>query len=78
MEQLFSPCNEAVRKRLKQEQQFARIIMFAVDQEFADRTADARAFSLRPPLARGPDQGVVEGSAVPPVASERVFLQAAE
>ena len=70
MEKPRSPCVETVRERLKQEQQFAWMVMFAVEQAFADRTDEAQAFGLRPPKARCGDQGVV--------ASERIFLQAAE
>ena len=44
--------SRAHRERLKQEQQFARQIMFVADQAFAERTEIPSVSDLRPPEAR--------------------------
>jgi hypothetical protein len=63
-------------ERLKQEQQFARQIMFVADQAFADRTEIPSVSDLRPPEARHRDQA--EDGFVRPLPWEHLFRQAAE
>jgi hypothetical protein len=64
------------RERLKQEQQFARQIMFAADQAFADRTEIPSVSDLLPPEARHGDQA--KNGFVRPLPWEYLFRQAAE
>jgi hypothetical protein len=64
------------RERLKQEQQFARQIMFVAAQAVADRTEIASVTDLRRPAARHTDQA--EDEFVRPLAWEYLFGQAAE
>jgi hypothetical protein len=66
------------RERLKQEQQFARQIMFAAAQAFADRTEIPRVPDpdLGPPEARHGDQP--EDGFIRPLPWECLFREAAE
>jgi hypothetical protein len=64
------------RERLKQEQQFARQIMFVAAQAVADRTEIASVADLRRPAARRADQA--GDGFVRPLAWEHLFGQAAE
>jgi hypothetical protein len=63
-------------ERLKQEQQFARQIMFVADQAFADRTEIPAVSDLRAPEARHGDQA--KNGFVRPLPWECLFQQAAE
>ena len=68
--------SRAHRERLKQEQQFARQIMFVADQTFADRMEIPSVSDLRPPEARHGDQA--EDGSVRPLPWECLFREAAE
>lgn len=64
------------RERLKQEQQFARQIMFAAAEAFADRTEISRRVpDPGPPEAR---HGQIKNGFVRPLPWEYLFQQAAE
>jgi hypothetical protein len=63
-------------ERLKQEQQFARQIMFVADQAFADRTEIPGVSDLRAPEARHSDQA--KNGFVRPLPWDCLFQQAAE
>ena len=68
--------SRAHRERLKQEQQFARQIMFVADQAFVGRREIPTVSDLRPPEARHGDQG--EDGSVRPLPWEYLFREAAE
>jgi hypothetical protein len=68
--------SRAHRERLKQEQQFARQIMFVADQAFAERMEISTVSDLRPPEARHGDQA--EDGSVRPLPWECLFREAAE
>jgi hypothetical protein len=65
-------------ERLKQEQQFARQIMFVADQAFADRTPIAGVIGLRPPEGRRVDHVPGSGDFVRLFPSEHMYSAAAE
>jgi hypothetical protein len=68
--------SRAHRERLKQEQQFARQIMFVADQAFAERTEIPSVSDLHPPEARQGDQA--EDGFIRPLPWEYLFRRAAE
>jgi hypothetical protein len=76
MERPQAPLSRAHRERLKQEQQFARQIMFVADQAFAERTEIPSVSDLRPPEARYGDQA--EDRSIRPLPWEYLFRETAE
>jgi hypothetical protein len=76
MERPHAAHNRAHRERLKQEQQFARQIMFVADQAFAERTEIPSVSDLRPPEARYRDQA--EDRSIRPLPWEYLFREKAE
>jgi hypothetical protein len=76
MEGSHAAHSRAHRERLKQEQQFARQIMFVADQAFAERTEIPSVSDLRPPEARHGDQA--EDGFIRPLPWECLFREAAE
>ena len=76
MEQSHAALSREHRERLKQEQQFARQIMFVADQAFAERTEIPSISNLRPPEAGR--AGPAKDGFVRPLPWEYLFRQAAE
>jgi hypothetical protein len=76
MERPQAPLSHEHRERLKQEQQFARQIMFVADQAFVDRTEVPSVSDLRQPEARHGDQA--EDESIRPLPWEYLFRETAE
>jgi hypothetical protein len=76
MKQSHAPLSREHRERLKQEQQFARQIMFVADQAFTERTEIPGISNLGP--AEAGRAGPAKDGFVRPLPWESLFRQAAE